>query len=86
MQQKLDFDSSLFNKHLAPGSPRAVISHEKLSQIRGSEDSRDGSRLEKKSGTSPTQNSIEPNKGLINFIVLLLILQIITVNIYFSNI
>ncbi|KAL0006434.1 hypothetical protein SO802_013995, partial [Lithocarpus litseifolius] len=47
----------------SPGSPRAVISDEKLSQIQGSEDSRDGSRLEKKSGNSPTQNSIEPNKG-----------------------
>ena len=76
----------MFNKHLAPGSPRAIISHEKLSQIQGSEDSRDGSRLEKKSGNSPTQNSIEPNKGFFDFIVLLLILQIITVNIYFSNI
>uniref|UniRef100_A0A7N2L584 ABC transporter domain-containing protein n=1 Tax=Quercus lobata TaxID=97700 RepID=A0A7N2L584_QUELO len=61
--QKLDFDSSLFNKHLAPGLPRAVILREKLSQIRGSEDSCDGSRLEKKSGNSPAQNSIEPNKG-----------------------
>ena len=86
MQQQLDFDSSSFNKHLAPGSSRAVISHEKLSQIQESEDSRDGSCLEKKSGNSPAQNSIEPNKGFINFIVLLLILQIITVNIYFSNI
>ena len=86
MQQKLDFDSSLFNKHQAPGSPRVVISHEKLSQIQGIKDSRDGSHLEKKYGNSPTQNSIEPNKGFINFIVLLLILQIITVNIYFSNI
>ena len=86
MQQYLDFNSSLFNKHLAPGSPRAVISHEKLSQIQGGEDSRDGSRLGKKSGNSPAQNSIEPNKGFFDFIVLLLILQIITVNIYFSNI
>ncbi|KAM4118785.1 hypothetical protein ACJW30_03G008100 [Castanea mollissima] len=47
----------------SPGSSRAVISHEKLSQIQGSEDSRDGSCLEKKSGNSPAQNSIEPNKG-----------------------
>ena len=74
MQQKLDFDSSSFNIHLAPGSSCAVISHEKLSQIQGGEDSRDGSRLEKKSGNSLAQNSIEQNKGFINFIVLLLIL------------
>ncbi|KAM4107961.1 hypothetical protein ACB094_03G007800 [Castanea mollissima] len=47
----------------SPGSSRAVISHEKLSQIQGSEDSRDGSCLEKKSGNSPAQSSIEPNKG-----------------------
>ncbi|XP_050273497.1 pleiotropic drug resistance protein 3-like [Quercus robur] len=47
----------------SPGSSPAVISHEKLSQIQGSEDSRDGSCLEKKSGNSPAQNSIEPNKG-----------------------
>ncbi|KAM3752307.1 hypothetical protein ACB098_03G007800 [Castanea mollissima] len=47
----------------SPGLSRAVISHEKLSQIQGSEDSRDGSCLEKKSGNSPAQNSIEPNKG-----------------------
>ncbi|KAL4636632.1 hypothetical protein ACB092_03G022800 [Castanea dentata] len=47
----------------SPGSSRAVIMHEKLSQIQGSEDSRDGSCLEKKSGNSPAQNSIEPNKG-----------------------
>ncbi|KAM4118795.1 hypothetical protein ACJW30_03G009000 [Castanea mollissima] len=47
----------------SPGSSRAVIAHEKLSQIQGSEDSRDGSCLEKKSGNSPAQNSIEPNKG-----------------------
>ena len=86
MQQYPDFDSSLFNIHLVPGSSRAVISHEKLSKIQGSEDSFDGSQLEEKSGNSPAQNSIEPNKGFINFIVLLLILQIITVNIYFSNI
>ncbi|KAK7848318.1 pleiotropic drug resistance protein 3 [Quercus suber] len=63
----------------SPGSSRAVISHEKLSQIQGSEDSRDGSCLEKKYGNSPAQNGIEPNKGFINFIVLLLILQIITI-------
>ncbi|KAL4636638.1 hypothetical protein ACB092_03G023300 [Castanea dentata] len=47
----------------SPGSSRVVISHEKLSQIQGSEDSRDGSCLEKKSGNSPAQSSIEPNKG-----------------------
>ncbi|KAK4595262.1 hypothetical protein RGQ29_013623 [Quercus rubra] len=46
-----------------PGSSRAVISHEKLSKIQGSEDSFDGSQLEEKSGNSPAQNSIEPNKG-----------------------
>ncbi|KAM3752301.1 hypothetical protein ACB098_03G007200 [Castanea mollissima] len=47
----------------SPGSSHAVISHEKLSQIQGSEDSRDGSCLEKKSGNFPAQSSIEPNKG-----------------------
>nr|XP_023914219.1 pleiotropic drug resistance protein 3-like [Quercus suber] len=59
----------------SPGSPRAIISHEKLSQIQGSEDSRDGSRLEKKSGNSPTQNSIEPSRTVLPFTPLTVVFQ-----------
>ncbi|GMY22102.1 pleiotropic drug resistance protein 3-like [Fagus crenata] len=46
----------------SPGS-RAIISHEKLSKIQGSEDSHDGAHLDKKSRNSPPQTSIEPNRG-----------------------
>uniref|UniRef100_A0A2N9FVQ3 ABC transporter domain-containing protein n=1 Tax=Fagus sylvatica TaxID=28930 RepID=A0A2N9FVQ3_FAGSY len=46
----------------SPGS-RAIISHEKLSKIQGSEDSHDGAHLDKKSRNSPPQTSIEPKRG-----------------------
>nr|POE87236.1 pleiotropic drug resistance protein 3 [Quercus suber] len=47
----------------SPGSSRAIISHEKLSEIRGSEDSHDGTHLDKKSRNSPPLTTIEPKKG-----------------------
>uniref|UniRef100_A0A2N9IZG4 ABC transporter domain-containing protein n=1 Tax=Fagus sylvatica TaxID=28930 RepID=A0A2N9IZG4_FAGSY len=47
----------------SPGSSRAIISHEKLSQIQGSEASCDGAHVDEKSRNSPSQISLEPNKG-----------------------
>ncbi|KAF3961647.1 hypothetical protein CMV_013749 [Castanea mollissima] len=47
----------------SPGSCRAIISHEKLSEIRGTEDSHDGNHRDKKSRNSPPLTSIEPKKG-----------------------
>ncbi|KAM3693822.1 hypothetical protein ACJW31_07G013300 [Castanea mollissima] len=47
----------------SPGSSRAIISHEKLSEIRGSEDSHDGNHRDKKSRNNPPLTSIEPKKG-----------------------
>ncbi|GLT62435.1 hypothetical protein SLA2020_350740 [Shorea laevis] len=47
----------------SPGSSRAIISHEKLSKIQGSEDSHHGAHVDKKSRNSPPQTNMEPNKG-----------------------
>ncbi|KAM3752373.1 hypothetical protein ACB098_03G013400 [Castanea mollissima] len=47
----------------SPGSCRAIISHEKLSEIRGTEDSHAGNHRDKKSRNSPPLTSIEPKKG-----------------------
>ncbi|XP_062144822.1 pleiotropic drug resistance protein 3-like isoform X2 [Alnus glutinosa] len=47
----------------SPGSSRAIISHEKLSKIQGSEDSHHGAQVDKKSRNSPPQTNMEPNKG-----------------------
>ncbi|KAK7858143.1 pleiotropic drug resistance protein 3 [Quercus suber] len=47
----------------SPGSSRAIISHEKLSEIQGSEDSHDGNHRDKKSRNSPPPTSIETKKG-----------------------
>ncbi|XP_062144197.1 pleiotropic drug resistance protein 3-like [Alnus glutinosa] len=47
----------------SPGSSRAIISHEKLSKIQGSEDSHHSAHVDQKSRNSPPQTNMEPNKG-----------------------
>ena len=68
------FIDSRLKKKTAPGSSRAIISHEKLSKIQGSEASCDGAHVDEKSRNSPSQISLEPNKGSISCCALLLIL------------
>ncbi|XP_059437806.1 pleiotropic drug resistance protein 3-like [Corylus avellana] len=47
----------------SPGSSRAIISHEKLSKIQGSEDSHHDAHVDKKSRNFPPHTNMEPNKG-----------------------
>ncbi|GMY22086.1 pleiotropic drug resistance protein 3-like isoform X1 [Fagus crenata] len=50
-------------KHSAPGSSRAIISHEKPSKIQSSEDPRDDAHVDEKYRNSPPHTSLELNKG-----------------------
>ncbi|XP_059437196.1 pleiotropic drug resistance protein 3-like [Corylus avellana] len=47
----------------SPGSSRAIISHEKLSKIQGSEDSHHDAHVDKKSRNFPPHTNMEPHKG-----------------------